>query len=166
MKHNPCQRQRHFLRRPALSALLLAATLALGFAPSAEAKRPAIEGVINLNTATAAELQLLSGVGPAKAERIIEYRTKHPFRTVEELGRVKGIGPKTVRKLRLHLTVRGPTTAAVVGAKPPAQTALPSTPAKPPGAAPPSPSPVPPVPPVPPTGSAAGAGSLGRPLAR
>lgn len=158
MKNNPCHRQ-WLSARPALCAVLLAAAVTLGFASLAQAKRPAIEGVINLNTATAAELQLLAGVGPAKAERIIEYRTKHPFRTVEELGRVKGIGPKTVRKLRLHLTVRGPTTVVVAGAKPPAQAA---SPVVPPGGATPSPPP----PPAPPTGSTAGAGSLGRPLTR
>jgi competence protein ComEA len=76
-----------------------------------------VEGVININQATAAELQLLSGVGPAKADKIMEYRQKHPFRTVEELGRVKGIGPRTVRKLRAHLTVSGPTTARLAAAK-------------------------------------------------
>lgn len=73
--------------------------------------RPPLQGLVNINSASLAQLQLLSGVGPAKAQRIAEYREKHPFRTVEELGRVKGIGPKTVRKERLWLTVRGPTTA-------------------------------------------------------
>ena len=57
------------------------------------------------------ELELLPGVGPAKARRILAYRQRHPFRTVAELARVKGIGPKTVQRLRAHLVVRGPTTA-------------------------------------------------------
>jgi competence protein ComEA len=84
------------------------------------APRPALEGLVNINTATAQELQLLPGIGPAKAKLVIDYRGAHPFRTIEELARVKGIGPKTVRKLRPHLTVRGATTARPAGAPPPA----------------------------------------------
>jgi competence protein ComEA len=95
--------------------VLLGALLCLAGAALAGGKQ--VEGLININQATAAQLQLLSGVGPAKADKIIEYRQKHPFRTVEELGRVKGIGPRTVRKLRAHLTVSGPTTARLGGAK-------------------------------------------------
>jgi competence protein ComEA len=102
-------------------ALLFGALLCLAGAATAGGKQ--IEGVININQATAAQLQLLSGVGPAKADKIIEYRQKHPFRTVEELGRVKGIGPKTVRRLRAHLTVSGPTTAQLAGSRPAAKAA-------------------------------------------
>ena len=83
--------------------------------PAALAGKKTIVGVININDAPASVLQLLAGVGPAKAERIVAYRQRHRFATVEELGRVKGIGPKTVRKLRLFLTVRGPTTAQTPG---------------------------------------------------
>ena len=85
----------------------------LVFAPSARAagSAPRLEGVVNINTASLDELELLPGVGPAKARRIAAYRQQNAFRTVEELARVKGIGPKTVRRLRPHLVVRGPTTA-------------------------------------------------------
>jgi comEA protein len=92
----------------------------------------ALEGLVNINTATLSELQLLSGVGPAKAQRIAEYREKHPFHTVEELGRVKGIGVKTVRKLRPFLTVRGPTTAHEGGGRPGAAAASAGSPPAPP----------------------------------
>ena len=63
---------------------------------------PAIAGgTINLNTATASELELLPQIGPALAARIIDYRTTHgPFRQLADLDKVKGIGPKTLDKLK------------------------------------------------------------------
>ena len=88
--------------------------LMLGVIPSARAQRPALEGVVNINTASPDELRLLSGVGPARIRNILAYRQKHPFRTVEELARIKGIGRRTVRQLRLHLAVSGPSTAQKV----------------------------------------------------
>lgn len=61
---------------------------------------------ININTATAAELDTLPGIGPAKAEAIIQYRTEHgPFRHVDELLEVPGIGEKTLQNLRELITV-------------------------------------------------------------
>lgn len=61
---------------------------------------------INLNTATAAELELLPGIGPVVAARIIDHRTKNgPFKTITALDAVKGIGPKTIESLRPLVTV-------------------------------------------------------------
>jgi competence protein ComEA len=71
---------------------------------------PSAAGVVNLNQARPDELELLPGIGPSKAKRIVEYRTQHPFRKTEELTRVKGIGRKTFGKLRPYLTLQGPTT--------------------------------------------------------
>jgi len=83
----------------------------LGLVPAARAQKATLEGVVNVNTASPDELRLLTGVGPARVRNILAYRHKHPFRTVEELARIKGIGRKMVRHLRLHLAVTGPTTA-------------------------------------------------------
>lgn len=67
---------------------------------------PTIARKINLNSATREELELLPGIGPALAGRIIEHRgTRGPFRRVEDLARVSGIGPRTLERLRPHVTV-------------------------------------------------------------
>ncbi len=65
-------------------------------------------GKINLNTATEAELQTISGIGAKKAQEIIRFRDEQgPFKTVEELKNVPGIGEKTVERLKDMLTVTG-----------------------------------------------------------
>ena len=61
---------------------------------------------MNINTASAKELEALPGIGAAKAQAIVEYRTQNgAFKTVDELDKVKGIGPKMVEKLRPEATV-------------------------------------------------------------
>ena len=63
---------------------------------------------LNLNTATKEELIALPGIGPAKAQAILDYRTAHGgFKSVEELKDVKGIGAKRFEKLKGELTVAG-----------------------------------------------------------
>jgi competence ComEA-like helix-hairpin-helix protein len=79
--------------------------------PSRVEAGKAVDGVVNLNTAPADVLALLPGIGPAKATAILAYRKRHPFRTVDELVRIKGVGRKMVRRLRVHLAAAGPTTA-------------------------------------------------------
>jgi len=62
--------------------------------------------VVNLNTAASAELETLPGVGAKMAARIIEYRQKKgPFKKIEELMNVQGIGEKNFLKLTPQLTV-------------------------------------------------------------
>jgi competence protein ComEA len=66
---------------------------------SASANSPV--GPLNINTATAAQLDSLPGVGPATARAIISYRSEHgPFATIEELASVKGIGPAKLTQLK------------------------------------------------------------------
>ena len=65
--------------------------------------------LVNLNTATAADLEKLPGVGPATAVRIVEYRQKNgAFKKAEELMNVQGIGEKTFLKLKPLVTVAPP----------------------------------------------------------
>jgi competence protein ComEA len=74
-------------------------------APGADAASgPA--GQVNLNTATAAQLEELPGVGPVLAQRIIDWRTEHGrFASVDELGEVSGIGEKIFAALQPKVTV-------------------------------------------------------------
>jgi competence protein ComEA len=63
---------------------------------------------INLNTATKEELVALPGIGPAKAQAILDYRNSHgQFKSIEEVKDVKGIGAKRFEKLKGELTVVG-----------------------------------------------------------
>jgi len=63
---------------------------------------------VNLNTASKAELEAVKGIGPKKAEAIIDYRKKNgSFRTVDELKNVKGFGDKSVANMRSELAVNG-----------------------------------------------------------
>jgi competence protein ComEA len=66
----------------------------------AVATHPGFSYPINVNSATQEELDVLPHIGPALAARIIQYRnTQGPFHNLEELGQVKGIGPKTLTQL-------------------------------------------------------------------
>jgi competence protein ComEA len=96
--------------RRCLSMFVMVLGLAtVGFAqtpaPGAEAKPPKAV-VVNLNTATQAELESLPGIGARVAARIVEYRQKNgPFKKIEELMNVQGVGEKSFLKLRSQLTV-------------------------------------------------------------
>jgi competence protein ComEA len=64
-------------------------------------------GKVNVNRATVTELQALPGIGPALAQRIVDYRTASgPFASVDDLGSVSGIGDKTLERLRPLVAVR------------------------------------------------------------
>lgn len=94
---------RHVLNQHQLSRTFLFCVFVLAFAVAAQ---PALAAsTVDLNTATKAELMELPGVGEVIAGRIIAYRDEQPFKSVDELVQVKGIGDKTLAKIRDRLTV-------------------------------------------------------------
>ena len=65
---------------------------------------------VNINTATKEELTSLKGIGEKRAQDIIDYRTKNgPFKSVDDLEKVPGIGPETMKQIRSELTTTGKT---------------------------------------------------------
>ncbi len=74
--------------------------------PEMSAELEAIPEKININTATAGELETLDGIGPALAQRIIDYRTEHgDFERIEDIAFVSGIASEVYEAIREHITV-------------------------------------------------------------
>jgi competence protein ComEA len=70
------------------------------------APKPSPAAVVNINTASAAEFEALPGIGAKTAARIVEYRQKNgPFKKIEELMNVRGVGEKNFLKLKPQITV-------------------------------------------------------------
>jgi len=96
-------------RNRRLAALVLALAVAVAATPLLAAE--AAKGVVNVNTASAAELERLPGIGPSLAGRIVEHRTKNgAFKKAEDLMLVRGIGEKSFERLRPYVAVSGATT--------------------------------------------------------
>ena len=90
-----------------LALLVVSPSYVRAQAPAASVEKAA--PVVNLNTASAADLENLPGVGAKMAERIVEYRQKNgPFKKIEDLMNVKGIGEKNFLKLKARLSVGAP----------------------------------------------------------
>jgi len=68
------------------------------------ASRQTITALLNINTASAGQLERLPGIGPATAKKIIEERNRSPFHHVDELVRVRGIGPAKLERMRPYVT--------------------------------------------------------------
>ena len=84
---------------------LLACALCL-FAAGLPAKKKPPTTPVNLNTATSEELQQVPGIGPVNAEKILQMRKAYgPFKSVDDLRAIKGIGPKRLEKMRKYLVV-------------------------------------------------------------
>jgi competence protein ComEA len=93
-------------------ALALIAASSLATAAPPEDAAPRLTGVVNLNTATSDELQLLPGVGAARAQAVIDLRKQRGgFKDVEELKDVKGIGDTALERMRPFVRLDGKTTA-------------------------------------------------------
>lgn len=86
--------------------MLAVAMTATGLTMAAQAKEP--KGApVDINKASAEELQDLPGVGPSLAQRIVEFREEHgPFQSVDDLLKVRGIGERSLERIR-HLIVAG-----------------------------------------------------------
>ena len=96
------------------SALVLAAALVLFGSFTVEAQRAtkppisvaASTDVINLNSATAAQIASLPGIGLKTAELVVQYRQKNgPFKKIEEIMNVRGVGEKSFLRIKDRLTV-------------------------------------------------------------
>ncbi len=111
------------IARVLIAGLIVAASVPASAEPAAPRTLPLVEaaagppmgppgsdGVVNLNSAPEEKLTLLPGIGPAKARAILEHRRAHPFRRVDELVKVKGIGRKLFGNVRHYVSVAGPTT--------------------------------------------------------
>lgn len=114
------------LRHSPARLLLHILFLGLIFAASADAgkKKPPAKP-INLNTANSEELQQVPGIGPATADKILKMRKSYgPFKSVDDLLAIRGLGPKRLDKMRKYLTVGKPAAAKAAPAPqshPPAQ---------------------------------------------
>ena len=87
----------------AVAAGLLCGLVVAGTGRGAFAAPAAVR--VNINSASADELASLPGIGPAKAKAIIDHRSEQPFRTPDDLGKVKGIGDKLFERVKDQITV-------------------------------------------------------------
>jgi len=100
--------------RQCLLALVIASLFIAAPSPSSASAQTArsastkavTTGIVNINTASATDLEGLPGIGAKTAARIVEYRQKNgPFKKVEELMNVRGVGEKNFLKLKPQITV-------------------------------------------------------------
>lgn len=74
--------------------------------PAKSSGKPSPRQPIDPNRAGPEDLQLLPGIGPKTAQKIIDERERRPFARLEDLRRVSGIGPKKLEQLRPYLVFR------------------------------------------------------------
>jgi competence protein ComEA len=119
MYYNPSMASRPFLLRWFLPILFVG--LLFPAAVLAGKKKPPAQP-ININTANSEELQLVPGIGPVTAGKILQMRKSYgSFKSVDDLLAIRGLGPKRLDKMRKYLTV------GKAGAKPAPPTAQPVT---------------------------------------
>jgi len=94
-------------RMKRLTTLALALVLILTPGLLIAQKAPTKVTKVDINTASAKSLQALPGIGPTIAQRIVDYRRAHgPFKSVEDLKKVRGIGEKKLEAIRPFVEVR------------------------------------------------------------
>jgi competence protein ComEA len=99
--------------RQCLPALAIVSLFAVAPTPSAaqtshpsSSKAAVTSAIVNINTASASDLEALPGIGAKTAARIVEYRQKNgPFKKIEELMNVRGVGEKNFLKLKPQITI-------------------------------------------------------------
>jgi len=96
---------RFLYRLPVLAACLV---FLFSAGPLAAKKKPPAQPV-NLNTATSEQLQQVPGIGPATADKILKMRKSYgPFKSVDDLLAIRGLGPKRLEKMRKFLIIGQP----------------------------------------------------------
>lgn len=96
------------LKNKHLGAAVLATLLIIAAVPGVAS---ATSGKVNINTATTAQLQLLPRIGPAVAQRILDYRKANgSFKATDDLMLVRGIGEATFKRLKPYVATTGETT--------------------------------------------------------
>ena len=85
---------------------------ALAVSPAAAVEQQMLEGVVNINTASAEQLEMLPGVGEVRARAILaERKGRGGFKSIDDLKAVKGVGDSLLERMRPYVTVTGKTTA-------------------------------------------------------
>jgi competence ComEA-like helix-hairpin-helix protein len=113
-------------RTLALHLSLCLLLVALSFATKKPPAQP-----ININTADSTQLQLVPGIGPSTAEKILQMRKSYgAFKSVNELMAIRGLGPKRLEKMRKYLTVGKPAASVPNTAQPASAKTKPRTPIK------------------------------------
>ena len=104
---------RHLNRAPVRISQPAAQNTETPLQPSSDPKEPAASTetaplIVNINTAAVQDFESLPGIGPVMAQRIVDYRNEHgPFKSVEELTKVKGIGESKLEELLDLITTGG-----------------------------------------------------------
>jgi len=104
--------QRDAVMQRLVPVAVLALALLLGLAATAKAGRDAPQGIVDLNRATLLELIQLPGVGPHRAQAILDFRKARPFRRSADLMRIKGIGRHIFTRIKPLVTVAEEAAAA------------------------------------------------------
>jgi len=108
--HSPRSARLRRFARPAV-AFALALAIAVSVVPAAPTFAEGPAGVVNVNQADAQALALLPRVGPALAGRILEFREENgPFKSIDDLLLVRGIGERTLELMKPYLALEGKTT--------------------------------------------------------